>query len=437
MMNITSNLFNTSKKSNNTKRNKTSFMNTASVEQVDNSAWEPETSGLIVNPKVMEVWLNNILAEAQELGLKTAYMKPDKTKPISQFGIDRQTLAKHGLNMEQTNRIYRGLFVYSVGFFELIKKSADRWKSKTVMVATIWRVFAILLEYCCKTDYDILVSELTNTYQDEISKLKKNLEENQIIHMEKEQKIMDKCELLKMTAEAQDKKTSQYVKHIEKLNGYIDDLRSRNEEEINIRKQFEAKLNELHSVGRDQDIKYYRALEEIDDYTLKYESINKDMKKYEKESMELRKIKIQHETQIVNLENKCKILKQESINTTRTMNKQDKRIIQLDQQNEKHKKEWATYEKKLKEVTLNSNINEMKVDQLHSEVDDLKQKLKKRDLDLGTQAQEIEQITEKFKVAYKEKQIFERQFRSIQDEESHYTEKNKQLQEELTEVMEK
>jgi len=74
----------------------------------------------------MEVWLNNILAEAQELGLKTAYMKPDKTKPISQFGIDRQTLAKHGLNMEQTNRIYRGLFVYSVGFFELIKKSADR-----------------------------------------------------------------------------------------------------------------------------------------------------------------------------------------------------------------------------------------------------------------------------------------------------------------------
>ena len=207
------------------------------------------------------------------------------------------------------------------------------------MVATIWRVFAILLEYCCKTDYDILVSELTNTYQDEISKLKKNLEENQIIHMEKEQKIMDKCELLKMTAEAQDKKTSQYVKHIEKLNGYIDDLRSRNEEEINIRKQFEAKLNELHSVGRDQDIKYYRALEEIDDYTLKYESINKDMKKYEKESMELRKIKIQHETQIVNLENKCKILKQESINTTRTVNKQDKRIIQLDQQNEKHKKE--------------------------------------------------------------------------------------------------
>jgi len=79
----------------------------------------------------------------------------------------------------------------------------------------------------------------------------------------------------------------------------------------------------------------------------------------------------------------------------------------------------------------------MKVDQLHSEVDDLKQKLKKRDSDLGTQAQEIEQITEKFKVAYKEKQIFERQFRSIQDEESHYTEKNKQLQEELTEVMEK
>jgi predicted RNase H-like nuclease (RuvC/YqgF family) len=66
-----------------------------------------------------------------------------------------------------------------------------------------------------------------------------------------------------------EKKTGQYIKHIEKLNEYISDLRRRNEEEINIRKQFEAKLNELHSVGRDQDTKYFRALEEIDDYMQK------------------------------------------------------------------------------------------------------------------------------------------------------------------------
>jgi hypothetical protein len=41
-------------------------------------------------------------------------------------------------------------------------------------------------------------------------------------------------------------------------------LRKRNEEETNLRKQFEAKLNSLHGLVRDQEAKYHRALEEID-----------------------------------------------------------------------------------------------------------------------------------------------------------------------------
>lgn len=46
------------------------------------------------------------------------------------------------------NRVYRGLFVYSVGFFELLSKCTSHSKAKTSLVATIWRVFSILLEYC-------------------------------------------------------------------------------------------------------------------------------------------------------------------------------------------------------------------------------------------------------------------------------------------------
>ena len=75
-----------------------------------------------INPKVMEVWLNDILSEAQDLGLKSCFLKHDKQKPINLYGIDRQSLGKHGLNTELVNRVYRGLFVYSVGFFELLKK---------------------------------------------------------------------------------------------------------------------------------------------------------------------------------------------------------------------------------------------------------------------------------------------------------------------------
>ena len=57
--------------------------------------------------------------------------------------------------------------------------------------------------------------------------------------------------------------TAEYVLHINKLNDYIDGLRLRNEEETRLRKMFEAKLNALHSVCRDHEAEYARALEEI------------------------------------------------------------------------------------------------------------------------------------------------------------------------------
>jgi hypothetical protein len=154
MMNITNTMFKSEKKSTVKEHKKLSFLNTQSLEQPSETISrlcflfiEDDSSNMVINPKVMEVWLNDILAEAQELGLKTAYLKADKTKPISQFGIDRQTLGKLGLNTEVTNRLYRGLFVYSVGFFELIKKCTNCSKERSIIVATIWRVFAILLEY--------------------------------------------------------------------------------------------------------------------------------------------------------------------------------------------------------------------------------------------------------------------------------------------------
>lgn len=171
-------------------------------------------------------------------------------------------------------------------------------------MSTIWRVYAILLEYSCKTDYELMISEVSRQFQEENVKLKTKIEEMHLSNLEKHEIILQKYEDAKATAEASEKKTEMYVKHIEKLNEYIEDLRRRNEEEINIRKQFEAKLNELHSIGRDQDSKYFRAIEEIDHYMQRYEASDKDLKKLEKETMDLRKIKITLETEVINLDNK-------------------------------------------------------------------------------------------------------------------------------------
>ena len=69
------------------------------------------------------------------------------------------------------DRIYRALFVYSVGFYELIKNCLDHTEKKYTIITAIWRVFSILLEYCCRTDYRMLISEIEKEHMKKISDL--------------------------------------------------------------------------------------------------------------------------------------------------------------------------------------------------------------------------------------------------------------------------
>jgi hypothetical protein len=61
--------------------------------------------------------------------------------------------------------------VYSVGFYELIKNCLDHTEKKYTIITAIWRVFSILLEYCCRTDYRMLISEIEQEHMKKISEL--------------------------------------------------------------------------------------------------------------------------------------------------------------------------------------------------------------------------------------------------------------------------
>jgi len=39
------------------------------------------------------------------------------------------------------------------------------------LITSVWKVFAILLEYCCRTDYRMLISEISKEHKNEIEKL--------------------------------------------------------------------------------------------------------------------------------------------------------------------------------------------------------------------------------------------------------------------------
>ena len=78
-----------------------------------------------------------------------------------EYYIDRITLNTAGINNEQCDKLYRALFVNTIGFFgtikelvsnysskSLIKNEQSRHKTKGSLISAVWKVYAILMEFC-------------------------------------------------------------------------------------------------------------------------------------------------------------------------------------------------------------------------------------------------------------------------------------------------
>jgi hypothetical protein len=69
-------------------------------------------------------------------------------------------------------RIQRGLFVHSMGFYELVREAAKTCKNPSMITINIWTVYSKLLEACCQTDHKLLMIELTEGLTKEIDIVK-------------------------------------------------------------------------------------------------------------------------------------------------------------------------------------------------------------------------------------------------------------------------
>ncbi len=126
--------------------------------------------------KVLETWINDTLSDAEHLDIPGLILKPEHKNPISRYGIDRISFQLLGIPNELADRVYRALFVYSVGFYELIRKCLQHCDKKYTIITNIWKVFAILLEYCCRTDYRMLISEISREHKQALDELEKDFQ---------------------------------------------------------------------------------------------------------------------------------------------------------------------------------------------------------------------------------------------------------------------
>jgi len=77
-----------------------------------------------VSDSAIEKWINTTLEGAECLTM----LHPETKSPLARFEIDKSSLSKDGLNKELIFRVYRALYVYSMGYNALMQSVVNSSK---------------------------------------------------------------------------------------------------------------------------------------------------------------------------------------------------------------------------------------------------------------------------------------------------------------------
>lgn len=250
-----------------------------------------------LNSRVLETWINNTIADAASLNLPHQVIKEDSKHPLMRYGIDRTTLLKSGLQPVDIDRLYRSLFVYSIGFYQLMQKVLERTNKKYTIITSIWKVYAILLEYCCHLDYDMIVTTLNIEKNEELEQLEAGFQ-IQISKMEqKEKEMQDNISFAKIQLQEVQKELRNEVAKREEIEDELMRRGSGFEEEVSMRLLFESKLNQMYAKLRDLQTKFELLNETVADLQKESEIRGEKLQKEREKSTFLSRVRteVEHE----------------------------------------------------------------------------------------------------------------------------------------------
>jgi len=166
---------------------------------------------------------------------------------------------------ETVNRIYRSLFVYTVGFSELIKTSLEHSDNNYILIANIWKVFSILLEYSGKSEYQLMVSKMGEAHRQQIEEANEKFDLKLLKYIMNERELREANQDLQEKLNNAEENEKKHKDIIEKLQDEISENKKNHESEVAMRLKFESKLNQVHALYRDIETRYERACEDIDE----------------------------------------------------------------------------------------------------------------------------------------------------------------------------
>ncbi|EAR96589.2 hypothetical protein TTHERM_00490570 (macronuclear) [Tetrahymena thermophila SB210] len=236
-----------------------------------------------VNIKVVEMWINDTICEAEsevqpnQTKLNSPQKKQNDQKEIlKNFGLDRKSLQNKGVSKENIDRIYRSLFVYSFGFYEMIQDIFAHIQDSAQTIASVWKIYGILLEYCSRTDFVNTVTQLekektaiVDNLEEQIESKQKQFDELEVI--EKEKREILEQQILSLKQEKQNILTEKF-----QLEEDFKQADQAFNEEVGLRLQFEHKINELHSIHRELLMKHNRLIDDYDSLKIDHEILKND-----------------------------------------------------------------------------------------------------------------------------------------------------------------
>ena len=137
-----------------------------------------------MNSMYLENWLNEVLSTSTYITKSNSMVSPEFSQPIHRLYLGKQQLIEQGLCVQDIDRLYRALFVHSMGFIQLIKETGallkdhqdkDKRGKADFIKANVWRLFHILLEFACRSDYELLIKTEEEKYMSRIKQLEEHI----------------------------------------------------------------------------------------------------------------------------------------------------------------------------------------------------------------------------------------------------------------------
>jgi len=158
----------------------------------------------------------------------------------------------------------------------------------------------------------MLISELSTQHMEEVEELEKKYEDTIKDLMETKKVQNNNIDTLQKYFQKLERELANEKSTRMKLEEEFDLNTKNHEEEVQLRLKFESKLNNMHSIHRDVETKFKRALNEIESLTMDRDSYQSNMKQYQTDYLETRRIKEEKEAEIEFKDERIDLLQKEN-----------------------------------------------------------------------------------------------------------------------------